>query len=305
VETCDGETYRRTFSIGGAAGRLAIRVERSAPTPRGEAGALEVEVELAPRMPVEPRSSMASGEALDPTGPLATEIARRVRRLIALDVDPAAVAAHLSRDPRLRASVRARPGLRVPGAWDPFELAVRAVLGQQVSVAAARTLAGRLAAAHGVRLAGAGPAAAHGAGPAAADAHAAASAPGLPGLLFPSPAAIASADPATFGMPRVRAAALRALAAAVAEGQVALAPRATLEETVADLDRLPGVGPWTAHYIAMRAYADPDAFPAGDLGVRRALGTAGAPASEREAERRAERWRPFRAYAVMHLWTGA
>jgi AraC family transcriptional regulator of adaptative response / DNA-3-methyladenine glycosylase II len=123
--------------------------------------------------------------------------------------------------------------------------------------------------------------------------------------LFPTPAALAAAEPADFGVPRARAEALRALARGVAAGELRLAAGASVDATVAELRRLPGFGPWTAQYVAMRACGEPDAFPAGDLGVRRALSTGEAPASLAEAEARAEAWRPWRAYAVMHLWASA
>jgi AraC family transcriptional regulator of adaptative response / DNA-3-methyladenine glycosylase II len=186
----------------------------------------------------------------------------RVRALFDLDADPARIDAHLAGDPVIGAAVRARPGLRVPGAWDPFEIAVRAILGQQVSVRAASTLAGHLVARFGPAVAG-----------------------GTEGLthLFPEPAALVDADVASIGMPRARAKAVRGLARAVAEG----------EGVIEDPDRfasLPGVGAWTAGYVAMRALRDPDAFPRGDVVLRR-------------FERASDPWRPWRAYAAMHLWT--
>jgi AraC family transcriptional regulator of adaptative response / DNA-3-methyladenine glycosylase II len=155
-----------------------------------------------------------------------------------------------------------RPGIRVPGAWDPFELAVRAIVGQQVSVAAARTILGRIAAAHGF----------------------------APGRL---------ADAPIDGMPRRRAETIRVLARAVASGEVVLERRVSLDESIAMLTALPGIGPWTAHYIAMRALGEADAFPSGDLILRRHAGNV----TERELLRRAEAWRPFRSYGAMLLWT--
>ena len=196
-----------------------------------------------------------------------------------LDADPAAIASHLRRDPAL-ARVVPRTGVRMPGAWDPFEASVRALLGQQISVAAARTLAGRL-----VRLCGAP----------LADTSAT--------HLFPTPEEVAAADLERIGLPRARAASLRALAESVAGGQVDFERTADLDTLIARLTALPGIGPWTAHYIAMRALGEPDAFPAGDLGVRKALARGGRLPSEREAVARAERWRPWRAYAVIALWT--
>jgi AraC family transcriptional regulator of adaptative response / DNA-3-methyladenine glycosylase II len=171
----------------------------------------------------------------------------------------------------------------VPSAWDPFELGVRALLGQQVSVGAARTLAGRLVRLCGTPLPG---------GPRGTLTH-----------LFPAPAAVAGADLGRVGLTHARAAALRVFAAAVARGELDLTAAASLDEQVARLTALPGIGEWTAHYVAMRALGDPDAFPAGDLGLRRALARGGRLPTPREVAARAERWRPWRAYAVIALWT--
>lgn len=176
----------------------------------------------------------------------------RVRRVFDLDADPALIHAVLSRDRMLRPLLAKRPGVRVPGAWDPFELAVRAIVGQQVSVAGARTILGRIAAAHTLT-------------------------------------AERLAEVTVEGMPRKRAETIRTLARAVASGEVILGR--------SDLTQLPGIGPWTANYIAMRL-GDADAFPAGDLILRRNAGTL----SERELLKRAEAWRPFRAYAALLLW---
>ena len=229
----------------------------------------------------------AAGDALlarlDPPRPSALlEIASRVRRVFDLDADPEAVARALGRDPLLGPAVRARPGLRVAGAWEPFEGLVRAVIGQQVSVAAAARLSGRLAARLGapVRLL-AGEGLTH---------------------LFPGPQALAAADPGAFPLPAARARALIALAGRVARGELTLAAGSSLEATLAALRGQPGVGPWTAQVVAMRALGEPDAFPAGDLSLRRALGAEGAPAGEAEVASRGEAWRPWRAYAVQHLW---
>ena len=229
----------------------------------------------------------AAGEALcarlDPPRPSALlDIATRVRRVFDLDADPEAVARALRRDPLLGPAIRARPGLRVPGSWDPFEGLVRAVVGQQISVVAAARLAGRLVAMLGARL----------------------DLPAGEGLthLFPGPAALAAADPAALPLPAARARALTALAARVASGDLTLAAGASLEATLEALAGLPGVGPWTAQVVAMRALGEPDAFPAGDLSLRRALGTRGAPVGEGEVLARGEAWRPWRAYAAQHLW---
>jgi AraC family transcriptional regulator of adaptative response / DNA-3-methyladenine glycosylase II len=202
-------------------------------------------------------------------------VVSRCRQLLDLDADACAIAAVLAADDVLAPLVAARPGLRVPGAFDGFELAVRAVLGQQVSVAAASTLAGRLAARFGTRL----------------------EEPEGPCVVFPTPDDLAEADLSGVGLTTARQATLRALATAVASRELALDHGADPEETAARLGELPGIGPWTAAYVLMRAVGDPDAFPATDLGLRRALTGLGCPAG------RAERWRPWRAYAAVHLWT--
>ena len=202
---------------------------------------------------------------------------QRCRRLLDLDADPVAVDRALAADPLLAPLVASAPGRRVPGAVDGAELAVRAVLGQQVSVAGARTLAGRLTARFGEPLP-----------PSLADADERLT------HTFPSAAALAAADPAELPLTRARARAVRALATAAADGSVALDPGADRDATRARLLTLPGIGPWTAEYVAMRALGDPDAFPASDLGVRKAL--------ERLGPADPDRWRPWRAYAVQYLW---
>jgi AraC family transcriptional regulator of adaptative response / DNA-3-methyladenine glycosylase II len=203
-----------------------------------------------------------------------------LRALFDLDAHPGAVAAALRRDPVLAPSVRRNPGLRVNGAFDGFEAAVRVVLGQQVSVKAATTVAGRVAAALGESV----------------------ETP-FPGLdrLPPTPEAIVTAGEdrlARIGMPGARARTLIALANAVLSGSLSLTRVADPEQVRDRMLALPGVGPWTANLVAMRALGAPDAFPAGDLGVLRALGTK----SAQDAEARSEAWRPWRAYAAMHLW---
>lgn len=208
---------------------------------------------------------------------------QRCRRLLDLDADPVAVDAALSADPLLAPLVRSVPGRRVPGAADGAELAVRAVLGQQISVAGARTLAGRLTGSLGEPL--------------------------PEGLaedelthVFPAAAALAAADPSALPLTRARTHALVSLCAAVADGSLALDPGADRAATRERLLTLPGIGPWTAEYVAMRALGDPDAFLASDLGVRKALEQAGHAGDPRAAAQRAEQWRPWRAYAVQHLW---
>jgi AraC family transcriptional regulator of adaptative response / DNA-3-methyladenine glycosylase II len=216
----------------------------------------------------------------------ATVAARRCAWLLDLDRDPADVVAALGDDALLGPLVRAAPGRRVAGSVDGAELAVRAVLGQQVSVTGAATIAGRLAAACGERL----PA---GLAPAGVE------------RLFPAPAALAALEPESLPMPRSRARALIGMCAALAAGDVDLRPGADPDAAEAALLALPGIGPWTASYVRLRALRDPDAFPAADLGLRRALERLGADGSPRAALALAERWRPLRAYAAQHLWAAA
>jgi AraC family transcriptional regulator of adaptative response / DNA-3-methyladenine glycosylase II len=212
-------------------------------------------------------------------------IIARVRRIFDLAADPVTIGAHLSQDPMLRALVAARPGLRVPGAWDGFELAVRAILGQQVTVSAATKLVGKLVASYGERLGD------------VADLDR-----GLTHV-FPTPRQLVGADLAAIGMPKARRLALSSLAAAVVADPLILGPRRTLDEAVGQLRALPGIGEWTAQYIAMRELREPDAFPAADVGLMRALSALGSvQPSPAALLAHAERWRPWRAYAALHLW---
>ncbi len=208
------------------------------------------------------------------------EALARCRRLLDLDTDLTAVEAQLSGDPVLGPLVERRPGLRVPSTVDGFELAVRAVVGQQVSVAGAGTVLARLAAGYGEPFAGAQGLNRH----------------------FPSPAALAGADPARLPFPRVRGEALRSLARLAMEGRLDLEPGADGASARASLLGIHGVGPWTASYIGMRALADPDAWLPRDVGLRNALERLGHPGDEPAALHLSERWRPWRSYAVMHLW---
>ncbi|MGZ5354663.1 MAG: DNA-3-methyladenine glycosylase family protein, partial [Actinomycetota bacterium] len=204
-----------------------------------------------------------------------------LRRLLDLDADPETIDGTLSADPALRPLVRRTPGVRVPGAVDGLELAVRAVLGQQVTVRAARTLAGRLVERLGAPLDR----------PVGAVTHA-----------FPSADRLAEAPEAGLGMPDGRARTIHRLAELVALGGLDLSGAADRDETLRRLADVPGVGPWTCAYVAMRALGDPDAFPAGDLGLRRGLERLGFEATPAAILARGERWRPWRAYAVMRLW---
>jgi AraC family transcriptional regulator of adaptative response / DNA-3-methyladenine glycosylase II len=232
----------------------------------------------------------SAGEWLEVTLPASLAegswtILTQLRALFDLDANPASVDAHLGADPLLRPSMQRHPGLRVPGAWMTFDLAVRAVLGQQVSVMGASTLAARLAVKFGQPI----------------------TTP-FPGLnrLAPSAKAIAAASPediASIGLPRARALALQELAMAAERGDLNFGPAVTIEEAVTILRHIRGIGEWTAQYIAMRALRFPDAFPAADLGVRKALSAPGHPLpSEKKALERAAVWRPWRAYAALHLW---
>jgi AraC family transcriptional regulator of adaptative response / DNA-3-methyladenine glycosylase II len=203
------------------------------------------------------------------------------RALFDLDADAAAIDRHLAGDAAIAPWVRRRPGTRVPGTLDGFELAVRAIVGQQVSVTGATTTLGRIAERFGEPLAV----------PA-----------GSVRRRFPPAERLAEASDDAFGMPRARARAIVALARAVAGGSLDLSPGADRDRAVEGLAALPGVGPWTIAYVAMRALRDPDAFPVTDLGVRRGFEALGLDADPRAIAERAERWRPWRAYAVMHLW---
>ncbi|MFS8063277.1 MAG: AlkA N-terminal domain-containing protein [Luteimonas sp.] len=210
------------------------------------------------------------------------EIVNRLRRMFDLDADPQAISDALSSDARLRPLLALRPGLRLPSGWDGFEIAVRAIIGQQVSVAAARTVAARLAQRFGQVL----------------------PVPFAPGLehLFPTPEALADADLTPIGLTRARAETIRTMARALLDGRVDFKPERTLDDFAARWVALPGIGPWTAQYIAMRALGHPDAFPAEDLVLQRALPNDGSRLSAKVLSRHAEAWRPWRAYAVIHLW---
>jgi AraC family transcriptional regulator of adaptative response / DNA-3-methyladenine glycosylase II len=256
VERLDGGRYLRTIRIGEHRGWIVAE-----PVP----GRDQIRVEI------------SSGLL-----PVLTPLLARLRALFDLDAVPSAIIESLSQDPLLKQLVKERPGLRVPGAFDGFELALRAILGQQVSVKAATTLFGRFAEAFGEPL---------------QTPH--------PGLIQSGPAAErvaqASVDQlAKLGLPRTRAASVKALARAAADG-LRIEAGGDVEATTARLKELPGIGDWTAQYVAMRALRDADAFPASDLAILKALGVRKAG----EAIARAERWRPWRAYAVLHLWMQA
>jgi len=258
VEAVTPDRYARTLAVDGACGLIVVRP--------GDGDWLEAQIRF-PQLQALPA------------------VIARIRRVFDLAADPALIGAHLSQDPALKPLVAARPGLRAPGAWDGFELAVRAVLGQQITVTAARTLGGRLTQAFGERIDD----------PAAA-------ALGLTHL-FPTPERLAGQDIAALGMPGARGRSLEALARRVAEDPSIFAPRADLDSAIAALSDLPGVGEWTAQYIALRELREPDAFPHADIGLMRALADeAGVRPTAPQLLARAEAWRPWRAYAAQHLW---
>ena len=212
---------------------------------------------------------------------------QRVRSMFDLDADWREIAARLRKDKLLAPLLSASPGLRPPGCWDGFELAIRAILGQQVTVKGATTLAGRLARDFGTPLDGFGGVAGNGDGTASGLAY-----------IFPKAEALIKADIASIGLPRARAESIRALAQAVAENKIKFDGVTDADQFRAQLCDLPGIGAWTAHYISMRALRDPDAFPASDLGLLRAAGLK----SPQQLEERSQKWRPWRAYAAMYLW---
>ena len=248
------------------------RYRRSVAFPRSQ-GVIEIE-------PVERMHAVLIHLQLNDLGDLSL-LVQRCRQLFDLDADPAAISSVLSLDPLLAPLIEAHPGLRIPGAIDGFELAVRAIVGQQVSVRGARTLLGRLVAATGEPLAE----------PRGSLTH-----------FFPTPQQIMQADLTGLGLTSTRINALQALARAVIEGSLELDRAADREQTQERLLALPGVGPWTASYIAMRGLGDPDAFPLTDLGLRRALERQGIASDAKSVAERAEAWRPWRAYATLHLW---
>lgn len=210
-----------------------------------------------------------------------TNAISRCRRLLDLDADPVAVDAQLSTDPLLAPLVARAPGRRVPRTVDPAEFAVRGVLGQQVSTAAARTHAGRLVTAHGTPVED----------PEGGLTH-----------LFPTPAQLAALDPESLALPGSRRRTLTTLVAALADGSLTLGADSDWAEARARLRALPGFGPWTVEVIAMRGLGDPDAFLPSDLGIRRAAQGLGLPSTPAALTARAEGWRPWRAYAVQYLW---
>jgi AraC family transcriptional regulator of adaptative response / DNA-3-methyladenine glycosylase II len=253
IEEVSGDTYRRTLDLAHGTGVI----------------------ELTPA-PDHVRCTLRLHDLRD----LASAV-QRARRLLDLDADPAAVAELLGADELLAPLVAKTPGRRSPGHVDGAELVFRAVLGQQVSVAGARTHAGRLVAVAGTPLDEPDGGLTH---------------------VFPRPAAVAEVDPASLGMPERRKTTLRTLATGLSDGTFVVDPGADRVALERQLAAVPGVGPWTASYIAMRGLGDPDVFMAGDLGVRRALERLGVPGDPRSSAERARSWRPWRSYALHHLW---
>ena len=255
VELVEGNSYRRSIFVNGRQGHFEVSLNEDP-----DRHSLVVRVQIA-----DPRSLFA--------------IVERIRSMFDLNADWAAIARSLGADPRLAASLRAQPGLRVPGCWNGFELTVRAILGQQITVKGATNLAGRLAKSFGQPLAAAN---------------------GLTHL-FPTPEVLADAKLTGVGLTEKRAQTIRALARCVSDGQISFDRIIDSESFLKRLCEIPGIGSWTAQYVAMRALGEPDAFPTGDLGLLRALDIS----SPRELDKRVEAWRPWRAYACMYLWSFA
>lgn len=250
VEAVETGTYSRTISVNGAPGYFSVS---HAPA----SNSLTVQIQFS-----DPRSLFF--------------IIERIRAMFDLNADWADIASVLKADPVLAPMVEAAPGLRMPGAWNGFELAVRAVLGQQIRVAHATAYAGRLVKAFGTPFAGTGSLS----------------------YLFPTAEALAGGDLSGMGLTKARAETIRALSRAAVDGRVHFDGAADVESFRQRFMEIPGIGSWTAEYVAMRALGEPDAFPAGDVALQSALQLTG----ERASERRAEPWRPWRSYATIYLW---
>ena len=250
VEYVDSTSYRRTIAVHGREGYFEVSLDPSR-------DALQVRIDFP-----DPRSLFY--------------IVERIRAMFDLNADWASIVKVLRHDPSLAASVQKQPGIRVPGSWSGFELAVRAILGQQVTVKGATSLAGRIASVLGKPCKG----------------------PRELTHIFPSAQTLASARLTALGLTRARAGTIRALAGAVATGKIKFEGVVDSSDFLRRLCEIPGIGEWTAQYVAMRAMGEPDAFPSSDLGLLRALSLK----SSRELELRAEPWRPWRAYAAMYLW---
>lgn len=255
LEHCDDYQYQRTFEANGHLGIVSICADQAK-------HAVIATIQVTKALSISP-------------------IAKRVQMLLDVDADMQAIESTLNADERLK-RLTDMEGVRVPGAWDPFELGVRAILGQQVTVGAARTLVGRLCSAFGRRIDDE---------ESETFAH-----------LFPTPDALAEAEIEIIGVPRRRADGVRALARAVASGDLQLDPRADAQAVGNQLRALPGIGNWTVKYMRMRAFKDPDAFPAEDVALVKAARSLDIASSVSELQQAAERWRPWRAYAAVRLW---
>ncbi len=255
IEVVDAESYRRTFALQSTVGVLEVRA------------ALQESCLYLTLPPVDSK--------------ILHQLVEQVRSLFDCNADPTQIADHLSKDNRLAPLVQKYVGVRLPGAFDKFETSVRAILGQQISMQAANTLAGRLVKAFGEPIPNPREGLTH---------------------LFPPPEILAAADIAAVGMVQARAHTITAFAKMVIEKPTLLDAPTDLQETIAALKEIKGIGDWTANYIAMRALNEPDAFPAGDLGVRKALSTASELITAKEVEQMSQGWRPWRAYAAMYLW---
>jgi AraC family transcriptional regulator of adaptative response / DNA-3-methyladenine glycosylase II len=258
VESVVGGTYRRTIRINETTGVIAVAHAVSE-------NALLLTVALSDSRDLMP-------------------IVERVRRMFDLDANMTAIHDVLAADALLGRSVDKQPGLRLPGAWDPFETAIRAVVGQQISVKGARTVIGRIAAKAGPRYESADhPELTH---------------------FFPTAHELNACDLGGIGMPETRIRTIKALAEEVGRGRLSFVVKGSLSDFIEQLTRIPGIGDWTAQYIAMRAMGEPDAFPAGDLGIIKALRQGDKRLTLTKIRQKAEKWRPWRAYAAMHLWHG-
>ena len=263
VESVAGHEYRRSVQTGSGDAILRLRPAPPAIDAGSPAPAMELVVE--------------SGSAGTPA-----DLAAAARRLLDLDADPVASDTALATDEALRPLIAARPGVRLPGTFDGFATTVLAILAQGVTLASARTLAGRIAQTHGRAI----------------DV-------GDPALLrtFPEADVLAEADLSTVGLTGRRAGTMRAVAAAVADGRLDLGPAADAISTIETLRQIPGVGPWTTGYVALRVLGDRDAFPPNDAAVRAAFRRLGLPSDPASIAARAESWRPGRGYALVHLWS--
>ena len=259
VEWCDELRYQRTCDSNGCSGLVSVESDPAR-------DALIARVRFAGGPPIPP-------------------ITDRLRALFDVDADMTSIEATLQSDRKLKALRGEMAGVRVPGTWDPFELSVRAIIGQQVTVAAARTLLGRLCEQFGETLGAL-----------------ITRTTGAPSRAFPKPDALAESDIARIGIPRRRAESVRALAFAVANGDIALNALNRRQDLEQQLLELPGIGRWTVGYIGMRALKNPDAFPVGDVALLKAARALDIASSSAELEREAERWRPWRAYAAVRLW---